>query len=235
MSSPAEHPSASAVERRIAAERATVLEGVFRQAGGFIDKGLSYERAVSNAALGTDALHALLVKARVDISRSSVYRRVREIAEPVGRMPSHRVGPFIVKGGAATFDLRRIPGKRAKERLGFLREYAHAVNTLRKRGSAGNAARLLASRRGSSSFSVNRPQRRAAGMLRWALLHADGQRNNVGNVLAWRCREFGLDQPDVETVMERYQAEVCGLGSHPYTRPEAMATVRSVFRRGAFT
>ena len=78
-------------QRRTEAQRAMVLDAWEILARRAIDHGLPSEKAITSLALGTDAVHAILIERGQHMSRSTVYRWIREIAEPVGQMPTRRV------------------------------------------------------------------------------------------------------------------------------------------------
>lgn len=228
--------------RRVAAQRAQVSNAVGVLVREFLDKGVPFDKAVKNAALGTHRIHGILVEAGVKISRRTVHTRLPELYEmPIGRMPAHLhdAAPDVpVKVwwlGANTYNLYLDPSPRGKRLLAALRRYDLARS--RWRGHSSHRFSLRSSGTYYSPSGVglraNLVEQVVGGLLEWAILHAEGQRNNIGNWLAWRCRAKGLDTHEVEDVMDHYQEAVCWLASHPYTHREAMSTVRSVFRRGA--
>lgn len=226
---------AGTVERRIAAQRAQVRNAAAVAVARFaVQKRLPLEKALTNAALGTNLIHSILATAGIKISRRTVHTRLAELYDsPVGEMPAHlhEAAPDISFKvwwkGANTYNLRN---DRTKQGMRLLLRIRDLIAAYARTGSGvgGSSPSPLGPRR----LRANRLDRRVSGALDWAVGHAEGRRNNLGNWLAWRCRSLGLAQHDVEEVMERYQREVCGLGSHPYTRREATATMRSVFRRG---
>ena len=57
-----------------------------------------------------------------------------------------------------------------------------------------------------------------------------GNRNDTGFWLACQLRDLGLDESEAENYMIRY-AEGAPHGEHPYTVDEALATLRSAYRR----
>lgn len=78
---------------------------------------------------------------------------------------------------------------------------------------------------------LGKNQKRAEKALKWALDTAKpGNRNATGHWLARRCLTGGLDHPESELLMTRYQQGVDQPGC-PYTLREARATLRSVRRR----
>ena len=207
-----------------------------------IKKGLPLETGLTNAALG-NRVYDLYVKHGGKACERTVRDDIRELfGEPVGRMPEQLVelfpgarGPFLVqRRGANTYSVLAIADDKLRTRLlrrvhALIEQFARLTRTRVNAITTGRSAPPFASRGSLTANELNRSVSRA---LERAIGDAEGRRNNVGHRLAWRCRYLGLDQSEVDQVMEQYQEEVCGLGSHPYTRREAMATLRSVFRRG---
>ena len=229
----------SSVDRRIAAQRAQVANAVGILVREFLDAGVPYEKAVENAALGTHRTHEILTQAGVEISRRTVHTRLGELyGAPVGRMPAHlhQAAPDLPLKvwwlGANTYNLYRDRSRRGERLLASLGRYAQRVQRWTSaRARAFSLRSDIYYSDDGVALRANLVEQIVGGLLEWAISHAEGQRNNLGNWLAWRCRAKGLERDEVHEVMDRYQQEVCWLGTHPYTRHEAMATVRSVFRR----
>jgi hypothetical protein len=229
-----------AVERRIAAQRTQVRCAVGVLVREFLDAGVPFDKAVDNAALGSLRIHEILAARGAKISRRTVHTRLNDLyGSPVGQMPAH-LRDFssdmplkVLWIGANTYSLYRDRSRTGQRLIASLGRHARA----RQRWVPASAC-LVRLRRDNYYCSnrgvvlrANLVEQIVGGLLVWAVSHAEGQRNNIGNWLSWRCRAKGLDRDEVEEVIERYQEEVCWLGSHPYTRREAIATVRSAFRR----
>lgn len=125
-----------------------------------------------------------------------------------------------------TYDLRVLAltlGRHGRGLLTWLRRQLHTYTHNRFSGS----------KHIGPTSDRERMERRARGALEWAISAAEGRRNNVGFRLAALCRDIGLDQIEVERVLESYQEAVEWSGAHPYTRREALSTVRCAFRRPA--
>jgi hypothetical protein len=198
--------------------------------------GLPWKKAITNAALGADQLHAVLTEGGVRISRRTVHTRLEEMyGAPVGAMPPHMHLaapdlPLKVRWiGANTYDLKRDQTTRRGLRLLFdLLAFQQSRRSTDSRIRADSH-----SLSGPTRLRANLRDRRVAGMLRWAIGAAEGRRNNLGNWLAWRCSGLGLDLSEVEDVMERFQEEVCvyDTARNRYTRREAVAQARRAFRK----
>jgi hypothetical protein len=236
MSSPAEAPAASAAQRRIDARHTRLLEAIaITIAELTLKKGLPLETALTNAALG-NRVHEVFIAYGGKGCERTVRDDIREIlGPPVGQMSDHLreaaadVPLKVLCRGARTYSVLGVKDATVRKRLLWR---IHAITALFARLTRSSAGSSSPSPSGSRRLTANTLERRVSGALEWALGHAEGQRNNLGNWLAWRCRKIGLAQHEVEAVMERYQGEVCGLGPDPYSRRDAMATVRSVFRCG---
>ena len=75
--------------------------------------------------------------------------------------------------------------------------------------------------------------RHVKAWLRGLISHAhEGNRSMGGYILARRCIDAGLTEGEAVLLMAAYQKAV-PVGSRPYTRREAMATLRSAYRRNA--
>ena len=197
-----------------------------------VEKRLPLQTALTNAALG-NRVHEVFTELGGEASERTIRNDIRELlGPPVGQMPDQfRAAapdiPIKVRcRGARTFNLQAIPDLRLRHRL-LLR--IRKLIPLLIRVRSGVSRPLPPSAR---CLTANRRARRVAGALNRAIGVADGQRNKVGNWLAWRLRRLGLARHEAEEVMERYQQEVAGLARPSYTRSEAMATVRSVFKHG---
>ena len=229
----------SPAERRIAARHDRVLGAIeIVIAKLAVTKGLSLETALTNAALGNQ-VHEVFTANGGQGSERTIRNDIRDLlGAPVDRMPDQlRAIPDcplkVWQRGANTYNLLAVQDEKLRKRL--LRRI-HALISLFAR-----LTRSSARSSGSSAppslpaqcrLTANTVGRKVSRALERALGDAEGQRNNVGHRLAWRCRYLGLDQAEVEREMERYQGRVCALGPDPYTRREAMATVRSVFKHG---
>lgn len=237
------HSPASAVERRIAARHDRVVEAIAQVVAELaVKKRLPLETALTNAALG-NRVHEVFTENGGTACERTVRDDIRELlGEPVGQMPDQlrelfpgARGPFQVKQrGANTYSVLAIADEKLRKRL--LRRIhariARIARLTRGRVSCIGVTACSPSPYGAGRLTANALERRVSRALAWAIGYAEGQRNNVGNWLAWRCRRLGLDRHEVEAVMQDYQQEVCGLGDHRYTWAEARATVRSVFLHG---
>lgn len=58
---------------------------------------------------------------------------------------------------------------------------------------------------------------------------AEGDRNNIGNWLAYKLKGNGFGADVARAILEQYVHEVGAAGSHPYTLREAQATLKSVY------
>jgi hypothetical protein len=72
-------------------------------------------------------------------------------------------------------------------------------------------------------------------MLRWAVQNTHIGRDNAGWRLAARLRELGLDQDELEAMMEQYQRAVCVLDTpgNPYTLADCRGTAKRAMRKVA--
>lgn len=204
-----------------------------------VKKLLPLETALTNAALG-NRVHEVFTSCGGRACERTVRDDIRELlGGPVGQMPDQLREiadcPLKVKQrGANTYSVLAIGDDKLRGRLlRRIRTLIALFARLTRRVNCVSSSACPASPCGASRLTASSLERRVGRALEWAIGHAEGRRNNVGNWLAWRCSRLGLDQHDVESVMEQYQQEVCGLGDHRYPRSEAMATVRSVFRRAA--
>jgi hypothetical protein len=229
-----------AVDRRIAARHERELEAIaIAVAELTVKKRLPLETALTNAALGNRVHEVFTAKGGKGCERT-VRDDIRELlGAPVGQMPVQlrelfpgARGPFqVTQRGANTYNVLAIEDNKLRERL---RRRIHALIALIARLTRGRVNCIGGSATPPSPhaqcrLTANALERHLHRALERAIGDAEGQRNNVGHRLAWRCRYLGLDQHEVEAVMEQYQQEVRGLAPHPYTSSEAMATVRSVF------
>jgi hypothetical protein len=233
-----------AADRRIAARRERVLAAIEVVVAELaVKKRLPLERALTNAALG-NRVHEVFVAGGGKGCERTVRDDIRGLlGSPVGQMPDQlrevfpgARGPFRVKQrGANTYSVLAVADNKLRKRL-LRRIHARIalfarVTRSRVNCNAGGARSPF--HHAQCRLTANALERSVCRALERAIGDAEGRRNNVGHRLAVRCRYIGLDQHDVEGVIEHYQEEVCALGSHPYTRREAMATVRSVFRHGS--
>ncbi|MFC1964495.1 hypothetical protein ACFLWG_00605 [Chloroflexota bacterium] len=62
---------------------------------------------------------------------------------------------------------------------------------------------------------------------------AQGNRNETGLWLACQLRDSGSTEVEAEVVMLDYASRVHGNGTEPYTRAEAIATLKSTFSKPA--
>lgn len=195
--------------------------------------GLSAGKALKNCALPVDQLVELFEQQHgYRPARSTIQEDLRALfgGYHAGILPQ-RLGTYhgktIILSPGFTYDLRVIAitlSRHGRLLLQWLRtELSKCTPTYPSCGS----------KHIGPISEGERVDRRVRGALEWAISHAEGQRNNVGNVLAWVLRrEIGLERHEVEAVMDKYQQHVEWWASPSYTRREAMATVRSVFRRG---
>lgn len=228
-----------AVDQRVAARHARVLEAIAIVVAELaVKKRLPLETALTNAALG-NRVHEVFTAYGGKGCERTIRDDIQELlGPPVGQMPDQLREiadcPLKVKQrGANTYNVLAIEDTKLRKRL--LRRI-HAVIALfarltRSRVKCGSGSAPSPSTHAPCRLTANTLEQRLAGALERAIDVAEGQRNNIGHRLAWRCRYLGLDKHEAEGVMERYQQEVRSLGSHAYTRMEAMATVRSVFKQ----
>jgi hypothetical protein len=93
-------------------------------------------------------------------------------------------------------------------------------NTFKIKASA-SSAEWTADGRPTTNYLINR-----------ALAHAGKGRNDNGKWLAIQIRDNGYSQAEAEQVMQEYVQLVSQQG-HPYKLSEAMATVRSIYKKPA--
>jgi putative DNA primase/helicase len=58
-----------------------------------------------------------------------------------------------------------------------------------------------------------------------------GGRNNAGLYLASQLRDHDISVSEAESVIERYQSQVCDMGDHEYDREEAIASLKSAYKQ----
>jgi hypothetical protein len=236
---------ASSVERRIAARHDRVAEAIAVVVAELtVRKRLPLETALTNAALG-NRVHEVFTANGGKGCERTVRDDIRELlGGPAGQMPDQlrelfpgARGPFQVKQrGASTFNLLAVADDKLRKRLLWR---IHALIALfarltRRRVNCNGVTARSPSTHAQCRLTANALERSVSRALDRAIGDAEGQRNNVGYRLAWRCRYLGLDQHEVEAVMQRYQQEIgCWPGGdgQRYMWPEARATVRSVFLR----
>jgi hypothetical protein len=214
-------------------------------AGHITERGVPADVIYGRCALGSVQVQAELAKLGVHLSRGTIISRLGDIyGSPVGQMPAQRP----VDADARTFDfdtatpwrltLKEVPyGWRGAYLYDLRRDHTDAGRQVLVRlwrlARNSDTRTSRASRNSPTSFHGSHLRlKRVAGLLDSAMRHAEGHRNEVGNWLAKRCREVGLDPGEVEKVVTDYQRAVEWFGTHRYTLGEALATVRSVFRKG---
>jgi hypothetical protein len=202
---------AARIERRQRQE----LRVAFDVARGQIRKGYSLKMALTNLALGADALRPRLAKRGVHVSANTLRA---DLGQPVGQLvkpaPGQRFGDQRPYKRALTYNLIEM-----SQRFGHLGQRLLSEFV------------LWAFERTDSALSSSSSPR-ARGYLKWAVENAyEGVRSTVGNRLAWACAtKFWLPEVETMKIMTAYLGQV-DRGSRPYTPREAMATVRSVYRR----
>jgi hypothetical protein len=181
-----------------------------------------------------DAIHAILTEEGVAVSRSTLHTDLRELlGEPIAQMvrrPMRLDGVvWWVRRGANIYDLAQAPANRGGRLFRLVLRRIHELLHQRSSGTGGRD-----SLSGTGRLSPSLVDRRVQGALEKAILVAPGQRNTVGNWLAWRCRSLELGQYEVEGVMRRFVDAVgwwAGGDGRPYTLRDALATVRCLFRK----
>jgi hypothetical protein len=71
----------------------------------------------------------------------------------------------------------------------------------------------------------------AETILRYALAHAGGRRNDTGLRLCCQLRDAGYSEAEARPVVLDYRERVRDLGDHEYSEAEALATLRSAYSR----
>jgi hypothetical protein len=198
--------------RRIERRQRQIARVVFEIARGHARKGYSPEMVIWNLAIGADDVQRRLRKHGVHASPNTIRE---DLGPAIGRMPKAADGQPAYKR-ARTFNLDLVAEQLGDYGKRLLAEFIEWAD----------------SRTHTALSASSSP--RASGYLKWAVENVhEGVRSTVGNRMAWACAtKFGLSEAETARLMTEYQARV-NRGRQPYSLREAMATVRSVYRRVA--
>ncbi len=221
MSSLAEAPPASRsrVSARIERRQRAEIGVVFEIAREHVRKGHSQELAFNSLAIGAADMQRRLRHRGIHASENTIRS---DLGEAAGQLPRAAFGELHFKR-ALTYSLVALAQRFGTYGVRLLGDFAGWAFGFGSTPPSPMNSALSA----SSNLRVR-------GYLKWAVEHAcEGVRSAIGNRLAWACAtQFGLPESETAKVMTEYQTCV-PRGRHPYAPREAIATLRSVYRRSA--
>jgi hypothetical protein len=188
----------------------------------WLEAGRSLDYCLSTAPLGRDLIARELAAMGCTMDRKTVAAALAELVESGAMERSGQLEDWVDPSAEGT---KADPVHKSGSFTYRLKVIFRQIGDL--------AAHALAPHTSNAAYGGMAPKRRIEGCRKWASRHAKaGERNHIGHWLARRCRDCGLSLTEAQAVVQEYRDSVPQPRSRPaYTLREAMATLRSVYRR----